>query len=445
MTEHRSISKAVPVPSGRISRVSRLGSMTASVAGNVALNGLRELSRGRRPGFRDLLLTPANMRRITDDLARMRGAAMKVGQLISMDTGDVLPPELSEIMARLRADADFMPPSQLKSVLNRAWGRDWLGRFKSFDTRPVAAASIGQVHRARLRDGRDVAVKVQYPGVARSIDSDVANVAVLLKMSDLLPKGFEIDPYIEEARRQLHEEADYRREGKCLADFGVLMEGSEGFILPELYEDWTTPTVLAMSFIPSTPIEDAQTASAETRNLIAERLVTLLMRELFEFGLMQTDPNFANFRYQEETGRIVLLDFGATRRFSAEIAEQYRQLFRAGLAGDRAALHRSALEIGFIAPETLPRHQEAVIDMIWTVFDAVRVRESFDFADRSLSDRMNAAGAALARDGFLPPPVPMDVLYLQRKFGGTFLLASRLGAILPLRALLERGLEAGVS
>ncbi|MEM8697679.1 MAG: AarF/ABC1/UbiB kinase family protein, partial [Pseudomonadota bacterium] len=94
MTEHRSISKAVPVPSGRISRVSRLGSMTASVAGNVALNGLRELSRGRRPGFRDLLLTPANMRRITDDLARMRGAAMKVGQLISMDTGDVLPPEL---------------------------------------------------------------------------------------------------------------------------------------------------------------------------------------------------------------------------------------------------------------------------------------------------------------------------------------------------------------
>ncbi|MEL6478665.1 MAG: AarF/ABC1/UbiB kinase family protein [Pseudomonadota bacterium] len=434
--------RAVPVPSGRITRLTRLSSMATSVAGNVALGGLREISRGRRPGFRDLLLTPANISRITDDLARMRGAAMKVGQLLSMDTGDVLPPELTEIMSRLRADADFMPPEQLKTVLNRAWGRDWLRQFKSFDTRPVAAASIGQVHRAKLRDGRDMAVKVQYPGVARSIDSDVANVAVLLRMSDLLPRGFEIGPYLEEARRQLHEEADYAREGGCLAQFGQLLEGAEGVTLPALYQDWTTPTVLAMSFVPSVPIEDAADLPEPERNAVAERLVRLLLRELFEFQVMQTDPNFANYRYQPETGRIVLLDFGATRSFSAEIVAQYRLLFQAGMKGDRAALHAAALEIGFIAEETLPRHQEAVVGMIATVFEAVRAVERFDFADRTLSEEMNEAGAALARDGFLPPPVPMDVLYLQRKFGGTFLLANRLGATLPVRDLLEVAVSA---
>ena len=434
----KSTPRAVPVPSGRINRFARMGSMATSVAGNVAVNGLRELSRGNRPAFRDLLLTPGNIRRIADDLARMRGAAMKVGQLISMDTGDVLPPELSEIMARLRADADFMPPAQLKSVLNRAWGTEWLRRFKSFDTNPIAAASIGQVHRARLRDGRDLAIKVQYPGVARSIDSDVSNVAALLKVSGLLPAGFDLAPYLAEARRQLHEEADYEREGRCLAEFNTLLAGDEAFVMPALHTDWTTPKVLAMSYIPSAPIERAEDLGQADRDRIAERLLTLLMRELFEFGLMQTDPNFANYRYQPETGRIVLLDFGATRRFDATIVAQYRRLFRAGLAGDRDALHATALEIGFIAPETAEAHQEAVIHMMRMVFDAIRAAELYDFADRDLSDRMNEAGAALAKDGFVPPPVPMDVLYLQRKFGGTFLLASRLGARLPVRGIVER-------
>ncbi|MEO1492330.1 MAG: AarF/ABC1/UbiB kinase family protein [Pseudomonadota bacterium] len=420
-----------------MARLTTLGSMASGVAGNMAVNGLRELAQGRRVGFQDLLLTPGNVRRITDELARMRGAAMKLGQLISMDTGDVLPPELSEIMSRLRADADHMPPKQLKTVLNREWGNDWLRRFKAFDVTPIAAASIGQVHRAETRDGRDMAIKVQYPGVARSIDSDVANVGALIKVSGLVPRGFDLDPYLEEACRQLHDEANYQREGACLAEFGQLLAGQDGFTLPELYEDFTTPHVLAMSYVPSRPIEEAADLDQTHRNQIADRMLNLLFRELFEFGLMQTDPNFANYRFDPETGSIVLLDFGATRRLPPQICDQYRRLFRAGLSADRTELLDVVLEIGFIAPDTLPRHRDAVLEMIETVFAAARTGQDFDFSDRTLTEKLNRAGAELARDNFVPPPVPMDALFLQRKFGGMFLLADRLRAKVPLRTLIE--------
>lgn len=404
----------------------------------MALSGLREVARGNRPGFHDLLLTPGNVRRIADDLARMRGAAMKIGQLLSMDTGDILPPELSEIMARLRADADYMPPRQLKVVLNKNWGENWLRNFESFDVRPVAAASIGQVHRAKTRDGRDMAIKVQYPGVRRSINSDVANVGALVKVSGLIPRGFDLQPYLDEARRQLHEEADYEREGECLQDFRLLLQGDENFTLPEFYDDFTTKNVLAMSFVESDPIEAAETLDQDRRNQIAGRLLDLMLRELFVFGLMQTDPNYANYRFDPETDRIVLLDFGATRAFSTGIVEQYRRLFQMGLAGDADGLAAVALDIGFIAPETAPRHQHKILDMIDMVFAAVRDNDEFDFSDTTLSQDLNDAGSALVEDGFVPPPVPMDTLYLQRKFGGTFLLANRLRAKLPARDILGR-------
>ena len=163
--------KGLAVPATRLGRLSRLGALTAGVAGNMAMGGMAQLGRGERPDWRGLLMTPKNVTRIADELSKMRGAAMKIGQLVSMDAGDVLPPELSQIMARLRDNADFMPPSQLKKVLASQWPAGWLKDFSRFDVRPIAAASIGQVHRATLRDGRELAIKVQYPGVARSIDS----------------------------------------------------------------------------------------------------------------------------------------------------------------------------------------------------------------------------------------------------------------------------------
>lgn len=429
-------SRPLPVPASRTARLTRLGSMTARIAGNMALGGMGQLSRGKRPNMRDLLLTPANVGRITDELAKMRGAAMKIGQLMSMDTGDVLPPELAEVMGRLRQDAHFMPPAQLKQVLNAEWPAGWLGHFQKFDVRPIAAASIGQVHRAQTKDGRDLAIKVQYPGVAQSIDSDVANVGALMRMSGLLPKGFDIRPYLDAARAQLHEETDYGREGTCLSQFGDLLAHDARFIVPVLSPDWTTQNILAMTFVAGISIEETLDLPQDRRNLIAADLIDLLLHELFTFGTMQTDPNFANYRYDRANGKIILLDFGATRAIDPVIAAQYRALIRAGLASDRDALRSIALDIGFFDETTQAHHQDIILDMMMLVFDALQ--DPFDFTDPALSREVQRKGMILGDAGFIPPALPIDVLYLQRKFGGIFLLAARLKAQLPLRTILSR-------
>ncbi len=438
MTGDNTDVRPLRVPSGRLRRAGRFGGLAGSVLGDMALRGAAELSRGRRPRLNDLLLTPSNMRRVADELAHMRGAAMKLGQLLSMDTAEVLPRELTEIFARLRSDAHFMPPSQLKTMLNAHWPAGWHREFRHFNTRPIAAASIGQVHRVETRDGRDLAIKVQYPGVAESIDSDVANLGMMIRATGLLPKSLDLAPYLDEARRQLHLETDYEREARELTRFGTLLAASGEFVVPELAEKWSGRAILAMSFVDSVPIEEAETGSQEVRDRIASQLVSLTLCELFEYGVMQTDPNFANYRYQPEAGRIVLLDFGASMEIAPRYAAAYRQLLAAGMSGDREGLIHGATTLGFLDPAMAPRHRDRLVSMIETVMMAVLSADMVDCADQSLPRRMQAEGIALVEDGFQPPEIPMPVLFIQRKLGGIFSLASRLRARVAVRAILER-------
>ncbi len=428
--------KAVAVPSSRLSRLSRLGGLASSIAGAVAADAARRLARGERPRMEDLLLTPANARKLADELARMRGAAMKVGQLISMDAGDLLPPEMADILARLRAEAHHMPWVQLRRVLNQAWGAGWREKFAEFDIHPIAAASIGQVHRARDHDGRALAIKVQYPGVRASIDSDVNNVATLIRIAGLVPKTVEIAPMIAEAKRQLHEEADYQCEGARLKEFGALLADSPDFCVPALHQDLTRQNVLAMDFVAGGPIDDLEMAPQAERDRAMTLLIGLLFRELFEFRLMQTDPNFANYRYAPENGRIVLLDFGATRAFDEDFVALYRRLLRSGVEGDRAGMRDAARTIGFLAPDAPEGLERALLDMFDLSIEPLRQDAPFDFGASDLAARLRDAGMALAahREHFTLPP--MDALFLQRKFGGIYLLATRMRARVALRGLL---------
>ncbi|WP_298430327.1 AarF/ABC1/UbiB kinase family protein [uncultured Jannaschia sp.] len=435
MPDRPSFGRPVPVPAGRLSRMTRLGAMVAGVAGNMAMGGAADLARGRRPTSRDLLLTPGNLRRITDELARMRGAAMKMGQLISMDAGELLPPEMAAIMARLRAEADTMPPAQLKRVLDAEWPRGWVQTLRSFDVLPIAAASIGQVHRACLADGRGVAVKVQYPGVARSIDSDVANVAALVKMSGLMPAGFDLAPYVEEARLQLHAETDYAAEAAHMSRFAALLRGDAAFAIPAPVPEWSTPRILTMTYLDGAPLDALETADQTTRDRVATRLIALLLRELFEFGLIQTDPNLANYRYNAAADRLILLDFGATRALQPGIVADYADLMRAGLAGNAERVDAVARRIGFYDAETAPADAARIRVMMEMVFAPLR-GETYDFGDRAIMQRLRAEGLALGESGFVPPPLPIDALFLQRKLAGLFLIAAKLRARVPVAKLL---------
>lgn len=429
--------RPVPVPSSRLGRLAGLGFATAGIAGRTLLDGARRLSRGQMPDPADLILAPANMLRLTDELSRMRGAAMKVGQLMSMDSGEFLPPEIAQVMARLRADADFMPTGQLTDMLRRGWGRDWRQHFDHFDLRPVAAASIGQVHRARTKDGRDLAVKVQYPGVAGSIDGDIDNVMLLFRMTGFAPPADRLSTLTAEAKRQLRQEADYRLEAEHIRTYSDALAGTAGFALPQVQDDLTTDMILAMTFVPGGAIEAAGSQARPVRDSIAERLIRLCLRELFEFRLMQTDPNFANYTYDPATDRIGLLDFGATRPLSPALVDNYRRLLLAGLSGDRGALRDAAIALGLFSARTQPRHREQIVDMLSAVFAQLTGGGDYDFSNNGLFQRLQNAGMELAADLQFQDVPPVETLYLQRKLGGMYLLGRRLRARVPVREMID--------
>ncbi|MEM8631021.1 MAG: AarF/ABC1/UbiB kinase family protein [Pseudomonadota bacterium] len=430
--------RALRVPQSRFGRLARMGGLATSVASDAALGGLKAAANGNRPSLRSLVMTPANAARFADELARMRGAAMKVGQLLSMDAGELLPPDLAQILARLRAEAHYMPPRQLREVLNAAWGDNWIRRFRTFDVRPIAAASIGQVHRAETRDGRQLAIKVQYPGVKRSIDSDVSNVAGLIRMSGMIPRDLDIAPLLKEAKLQLHEEADYTREAAYLQRYGALLEDAPGLRVPAFHGDFSTDTVLAMDYLRGQLVEDLVEAPEDQRADLMARLLQLLFRELFDFGVMQTDPNFANYRVDPDSGDLILLDFGAARDIPPELAAKYRALLGAGLAGDRRAIEEAAVEMGLFAAATEDRHKDMVLGMVEIAMAPLRAGGVIDFADDITAARLRDAGMALGLEGdfwHVPPP---DILLVQRKLAGMYLLGRRLRARVGVAALLAQ-------
>jgi predicted unusual protein kinase regulating ubiquinone biosynthesis (AarF/ABC1/UbiB family) len=410
----------------------QLGRLGSGIAGGMVGEGLRQLGNGNRPKAADLLLTPANARRLAERLSEMRGAAMKIGQLLSMEAGDILPDPLPDILSRLRDQAHPMPLGQVAAVLDGAWGRDWKSRFRRFHFTPLAAASIGQVHAAETKDGRRLAIKIQYPGIARSIDSDLDNVMALLRMFRLLPAGLEIEPLVAVAKGQLHMEADYLQEAEHLRTYAANLGDQPGLRVPEVAEDLTTATVLAMELVDGEPIETLASAPREVRERVAVRLTELALRELFDWRLMQTDPNFANFRYRAEDDEVILLDFGATRRFEPELVEAFRRLVEASLGDDEQALEQAATDVGYLDPEDGPAYRRAVIDMIVAAAEPARYPGAYDFGVADLSERLGQHVLEMhTQQGFgrIPPP---DILYIHRKLGGLYLLLKRLRARVPI-------------
>jgi predicted unusual protein kinase regulating ubiquinone biosynthesis (AarF/ABC1/UbiB family) len=410
------------------------------VAGGMLAEGTRQLRAGKRPKARDMLMTPANARRVADQLATMRGAAMKVGQILSMDTGEFLPRELADILARLRSEARYMPPQQLQKVMTEAYGEGWESLFYGFENKPLAAASIGQVHKTLSPDGRKIVLKVQYPGVAASIDSDVDNIATLLRMSGLLPAELDIKPLLDDAKRQLKDEADYHKEADFLQAFGDMLRDDERFRVPEVLPDLTRTTVLAMTYVSGDPIESIVKLPQEERDRVMSALVELMFMELFELRMVQTDPNFANYQYRRQSGEIVLLDFGATRRFKAGFVNNYRKLVKAAMKEDHDRLVAAAERLGYAMGDADSEYRALVLDLFLLALEPLREEGPYDFGRSTMAARMSELAEEVTdyRDFWQAPPT--DAVYFHRKLGGMFMLASRLKSRVDVHQLIKRWL-----
>jgi predicted unusual protein kinase regulating ubiquinone biosynthesis (AarF/ABC1/UbiB family) len=427
------------VPTGRLNRLARLGAWGVGTAGSAALEGASAVMSGRKTSLSDLMMTPRSVQRLGEELARLRGAALKAGQMLSMDAGDFLPPELAELTDHLRDGVEPMAPHQLRRALDRAWGPGWLQTFKRFSSRPAASASIGQVHKAILKDDRVVAVKVQHPGVKESIDSDMANVGALLRMSGLVPKGVDLAAVLEEARLQLHDETDYVREANNARRYAEAIGGDERFTIPGVHADRSSATILVLDWIEGGGIERAADQPLAERERVFRAFLDLTLAELFQLGLMQTDPNFANFLYAGPDRPLGLIDFGAVRDIPAPVSEGYRTVLSAALDGARDDLDAALEGLGVLAPEMDAALRASVLDLTEQSFAPLRRGGAFDFTDRSMTaDIREDALQMRSRDlSHTPPPA---LIFIQRKLAGVYLLGARLDLKVdltkPLRAVL---------
>ncbi|TFH23510.1 MAG: AarF/ABC1/UbiB kinase family protein [Myxococcales bacterium] len=443
MAETRGANRSSRVPSGRVERLARLGVMAGGLAAGAVAEGARRLiNGGEKITPAKLLLTERNARQLAKNLSRMRGAAMKLGQLISLE-GDVsVPAEFADALTSLRSDSDMMPPAQLHRVLGREYGHGWEKQFSHFGEVPVAAASIGQVHRAVTRDGRELALKIQYPGVARSIGSDVDNLATLLKMTRILPSSVKIDPMVREVKRQLRRETDYLAEARSLSRYAALLADDPMFRVPRVHEDLTTKRILAMDYLEGRPLQELWESqySRKIRDRVGTAMQRLVFRELFEFGFMQSDPNFANYLFSPENGTLILLDFGSAIELQPQLSDGYARLSIAVVENDRETIREVAIDFGLIREDEREDRVSALTDLVILCCEPLRARGSYDYGQSDLAARARDAALDLAFElGLLRPPPP-QAIFIHRKLGGTFLLCRRLGARIDTPALFREHL-----
>jgi predicted unusual protein kinase regulating ubiquinone biosynthesis (AarF/ABC1/UbiB family) len=246
-----------------------------------------------------------------------------------------------------------------------------------------------------------------------------------------------------EAKRQLQQEADYEAEGRFLEQYAKLVASDEDLLVPKMHWDFTTPRVMAMDFIEGVPLEAMAGADVpqKTRDKLGLALERLMFRELFEFRVMQTDPNFANYLFQPDNERLVLLDFGATQEFSEEFVDRYRRITRAVIARDRATIAEQAMAIGYLDRDAPDDHVEAAVDVILLVCEPLQHRGRYDFGASNLPARARDLGFDLAfKQGVLKAPPP-DTMFLHRKLAGMYLLVARLGSRVDVRKLIQPVLD----
>lgn len=364
----------------------------------------------------------------------------------------VLPPTLHEILLRLQDSADYMPPSQLHPLLVRTLGSEWRSLYRTFNETPLAAASIGQVHAGTLTpsliplcDPRNpdhpqhipgeypVAIKIQYPDIKASIDSDLNNLSLLLTASRLLPKGLYLEKTIANARTELAWECNYVREAESLTRFHMLLSliPDNSFALPHVIPQASGEHVLTMTRMLGHPVTRIADLTHEERNFIGDELLRLTLNEIWKFRFMQTDPNWSNFLWNRQTGKIELLDFGACRTFSDEFVDSYIDLLRAARVRNAERCRDLSVKLGYLTGMETKSMMDAHVQSIFILAEpfvdpATKSEGKYDFRGQTVTERIKGLIPVMLQQRLAPPPE--ETYSLHRKLSGAFLLCAKLGS-----------------
>ena len=415
-------------PKGKLSRIARLGGLASRVGSSYMGNKLKSVvqsSETRKRAMERLHLD--NAERIVATVGRLKGAAMKMGQALALaaDTLD-LPPEVQSVLGKLHDDVEPVPFEQIRDAIERELDISVESEFAFLDPTPLGTASLGQAHAARLKDGREVVVKVLHPGIDRSVDSDLAALKTILIGSRVMRRSrAEIDAVFEEIRERLTEELDYLQEARNLHEFGGLFANDDRVQIPSVVGSLSSERVLTMDRLYGMPIDQfAATASPDAKVHAGVTLAELHHMQAFQFRQLHADPHPGNYLFTPD-GRIGMLDFGCVKRFDEHWIAAYARTALAAFDNDRAGTLQGAADAG-VWQGGDPEAER----LLWEFCDTLarpfrlpsyRVGGSND----DVLERVNGIGLKLVRH---PNAIRVHrhLVYLHRSLGGIFIMGRQL-------------------
>jgi predicted unusual protein kinase regulating ubiquinone biosynthesis (AarF/ABC1/UbiB family) len=436
----------------------------AKAAGH-AVGGLFSSEEEKAESLKKLIFDQVGM--LSRELGQLKGSLMKAGQMLSMYGEHFLPPEANQLLKSLQSQSPPLDWPAIEKQLKRQLSEEQLAQVE-IEQISLASASLGQVHKAqRKSDGRLLAMKIQYPGVDKAIDSDISSLQSILSMSRLIPTGPRFDDLFKEVKTMLKQEVDYRKELVATDYFRKAFENDSRFIVPETFPELSSARVLTTSFEEGIAVDspEVMALSQERRNAIGLAVLDAYFKELFELQHVQTDPHFGNYRFQMgkdgASDRLVMLDFGAVRKVPQSFIQPYRKMIRATLAQDDAGILAAAKELGLVQdgdPEELTRQ---FTDLCYVIVEPFLGRELlegkfpksngltseffdsngiYDWGKTDLPKRAARLGAKMIFSFRLRVP-PRELVFLDRKMGGMFIFMHALQVKADARHLLERHLS----
>lgn len=386
---------------------------------------------------------------IADELGRLKGSVMKVGQMLSVYGQYFMPPEVVEVLRGLQDNSPPVAWAELEPILVARLGRERRNELE-IDPQPLAAASLGQVHRGRRKtDGRELCIKIQYPHLADAIDSDIRTLTRIVRMARIVPRGVDLASIMEEVREMIYHEVDYDRELRLTREFGERLDDDDRFVVPQVFPEYSSETILVTSYEPAVQVDsDAVRAlSQQRRNRLSTSALHLLFTEFFRWGMVQTDPHFGNYKVRlgaDGADQLVLLDFGATRDFSQHFLDAYRDIVAGAFERNPQRLIEGAIGINLFRrdlPQAVFEEFAAVGMLMIEPFAQTPPAQlltddgEYRWGASDLPTRVSRAvsSAAISRWFRIPP---RELVFLHRRMGGVFVLLAVLGAELAGRELL---------
>jgi predicted unusual protein kinase regulating ubiquinone biosynthesis (AarF/ABC1/UbiB family) len=414
---------------GRFGRLAKIGRLSARLSTSRLGAAIRRrfTSKDRRAAY-DEARRRADAEAVTKTMGEMKGAFMKLGQMLSFVSDDI-PPEYRAALQALQAKAPPMDFALIRDVAERSLGKPLERAFARFDAEPLAAASIGQVHRARLPSGEEVVVKIQYPGVADAIRADLQNVGVLYRIAGMFYPGLDTTAAVDELKTRLIEELDYEREARNQMLFHDLYRDHPFIRVPRVFPAYSSALVLTSEYVPGRRFDDVvATASAADKSRYGEILYRFVFGSIIKLGVFNGDPHPGNYLFDDD-GRIVFLDYGCIKYFPEPMMRTWRKLVAAHLDGKLERFVEAVYELDFFKRDTaLP--PQPVYDYFGYFYDPFRVDRDYTFTREYNAKSMEVV---FKPKGEIAPlhrkmNMPRDFLLVNRIQWGVYSILAKLDA-----------------